>query len=243
MDMKNNGSAYKRIKGFTLVELIVVIAIIVILAGITNLVTQSFVKNARTEAANDKARLLFTGFQNILTQCEIKQDSSTLSYDSTNDHLADLGKVIISAKLYDGSIQYMQITDYPTGTGTVTPIGAAATKFVSGGLEWDPAKPLNYKGPLSKLANAMGGIVDTSFEGEVKIFIDYENYEVKSVVYRQLSDTDKNQTSFVINNSNLTTYGGWYCSYANRSDQETKYKSSGVLYGAYPFQSSLGITG
>ncbi|MDE6594568.1 MAG: prepilin-type N-terminal cleavage/methylation domain-containing protein [Oscillospiraceae bacterium] len=241
MDIKSSGSAYKRIKGFTLVELIVVIAIIVILAGITNLVTQSFVKNARTETANDKARLLFTGFQNVLTQCEIKQDSSALSYNDSN--VSNLGLAIISVKLYNGSIQYMQVDNYSLSGTTATSIGSAATKFTAGYLQWDPAKPLNYTGGLSKAANAIAGIVDTSFEGEAKIYIDYENYEVKSVVYRQLADSDKNQTSFVINTGDLTQYGSWYYGYADRQDQEAKYKSSGVLYGVYPFQKNLGIIG
>ncbi|MDE5741430.1 MAG: prepilin-type N-terminal cleavage/methylation domain-containing protein [Oscillospiraceae bacterium] len=234
MDMKNNDSAYRRIKGFTLVELIVVIAIITILAGIMNLVTQGFVRSARIETANDKAHLLFTGFQNILTQCEIKQDSSALSYDSSN--LSNLGFAIVSVKMYNGSIQCMQVENYETSG---TSIGAGATKFVSGGLQWDPAKPMNYAGSLSKLANEIVGIADTSFEGEAKIYIDYENYEVKSVVYRQLSDNEKNQTSFVIDESDLSVFVGWYYGYTDRSDQDTNYKNNGVLYGVYPFQSAL----
>lgn len=235
MDMKNKGSAYRRVKGFTLVELIVVIAIIVILMGVMNLVTQSFVRNARIETANDKAHLLFTGFQNILTQCEIKQDSSALSHDTTN--ISNISMAIVSVKLYNGSIQLLQIENYDSGGSS---IGASQVKFTSGQLQWSTAKALTYVGGLSKLANEIGSIVDLSFEGEAKIYIDYDNYEVSSVVYRQLGDTDKNQSSFVINESDLTQYG-WYYGYADRDDQDTNFGSSKILYGVYPFQEDLGI--
>lgn len=240
MDIKSSGSAYKRIKGFTLVELIVVIAIIVILAGITNLVTQSFVKNARTETANDKARLVFTGFQNILTQCEIKQDNSAISPKIESNAVVNdssLKRIIIEFKCYDGNIQCCKVTG-STGTGsTGTAVESKYNNHYTGSM-------LKYndggtKGS-SKLPNAIAGIIDSSFEGEAKVYIDYENYEVESVVYRQLSDSDKNQTTYVINDSNLTHYG-WYCGYADRQDQDAKYKSSGILYGAYPFQRDLGL--
>ncbi len=243
MDMKNNGSAYRRIKGFTLVELIIVMAIIVILAGIMSLVTQSFVRNARRETANDTAQLLFTGFQNVLTQCEIKQDSSAFAYDSTN--LFDLGRVIVSVKAYSGNIQVLKVENFKSDG---TDIGAADVEFTSGGLEWDTAKVSTYKGDLSKLANVILGVLDanSSFEGEAKIYIDYENFEVKSVVYKTISDDSRNQT---LNDDNfadgdLTGYGGdssddwWYYGYGTRGDQETAMEQH-PLYGVYPFQDAL----
>lgn len=239
MDKKNTGSAYRRIKGFTLVELIIVMAIIVILAGIMSLVTQSFVRNSRRETANDTAQLLFTGFQNILTQCEIKQDSSAFAFDSTNDHLADISRVIVSLKAYSGSIQALGVENYKSDG---TSIGDADVKFTSGGLEWDSGKVMTYKGSLSRLANEILGILDanSSFEGEAKIYIDYENFEVKSVVYKTISENSRTQT---LNSDNFadgdfTEYDDWYYGYDTRGDQETAMEQH-PLYGVYPFQDAL----
>lgn len=232
MDMKNKGSAYRRIKGFTLVELIVVMAIIVILAGVMNLATQGFIRSARRESANDNARLLFTGFQNVLTQCEIKQDNSAISPSFAND--STLKNITIEFKAYNGNVQCFSINS--SGTGQY-----GSTGFQGGMMKYTDAA--GATAGVSNLPNAIAGIIDSTFEGEAKVYIDYENFEVKSVVYKPMTADNKNTT---LNNDNfsdgsLTLYSSGsisYYTYYDASAQETAY-DSGPLYGVYPYQENI----
>ncbi len=130
----------------------------------------------------------------------------------------------------------MEVENTDTSGST---IGTGDATFSSGSLEWDSSKPLTYTGDLSKLANEIWGIIDNTFEGEAKLYIDYENYEVKAAVYKSLTDSQKNQTSFTIEESNLTAYSSWYYGYNDGTAQSQKLDDDGVLYGVYPFQSAL----
>lgn len=236
MNMKKNGSAYRRIKGFTLVELVVVMAIIAVLAGVMSLATQGFIRTARRESANDKARLLFTGFQNILTQCEIKQDNSAISPTFSNSNSdPTLKSITIGFKAYNGNVQCFSIN----GTGT----GQYGTSGFEGGM----MKYTDASGAIagvSNLPNAIAGIIDGTFEGEAKVYIDYENFEVKSVVYKPMTEADKNTT---LNNDNFsngsltsysTTGGITYYTYYDGSAHDTA-ADNGSIYGVYPYQESL----
>ena len=227
MDIKNNGSACKRIKGFTLVELVVVMAIIAILAGVMNLATQGFIRSSRRESANDNARLLFTGFQNIVTQCEIKQDNTVISPSFAND--TTLTSIVISLKIYDGNVQKIDIN----GTSTVY-----GTDYTGNSFKYSDAVSGSNK---SKLPNEIMGIIDNTFEGEVKVYIDYANFEVKSVVYKPMLEANRNTTINDFSDGNLSTYssgGVSYLTYFDGSAQETAYDNH-PLYGVYPFQANL----
>lgn len=227
MDMKNNGSAYKRIKGFTLVELIVVIAIISILAGVINLATQGFIRNARRETANDNARLLFTGFQDILTQCEIKQDNSTVSPTFTND--TTLTNIVIQFKAYNGEVQSYVINGMGTGVLNSDYTGSMVTTY----------KDVTADSKKSKLPAAIANIIDNSFEGEASVYIDYVNFEVKSVVFKPMTDGERNNT-YVIDTSDLDANpSGYGLSFENTVNQEAKYDNAGKLYGVYPFWDNM----
>lgn len=241
MDIKNNGSAYRRIKGFTLVELIIVIAIIAILAGVINLATQGFVRNARRETANDKAQAIFTGFQNIVTQSEIKQNSDLFSNDRSNT--SGLKNAVVTFSMWNADV-HTGLTVVSTYKNGAVKDGEEAN-WIKGDTTALAGSTVTRGEMYEKMRAEILNIVDSSFEGGVKIYIDYENYEVKSVIYQPLI----NGKPQLIVEDLYKKYSDWYYGLDDSDNEEKLWECKkvdgaanapehAVQCGVYPYQTA-----
>ena len=101
-------------KGFTIVELVVVIAVIAILAAVMIPTFSGVTQNAKDAARDADAKTLYS--QYIAEQAELKQDPAEDLYikvvDGTNTYYYEVA---------DGVLNLVETTTQPTGTPVIYP--------------------------------------------------------------------------------------------------------------------------
>ncbi|MDE5885874.1 MAG: prepilin-type N-terminal cleavage/methylation domain-containing protein [Oscillospiraceae bacterium] len=111
--MKRQKTNYPRVKGFTLIELIIVIAIIGILAGILAPTMSTYYMKSRIKSANANAKMVYNAAQTAV-QKYISRDRTALASEKSDFN----GTILISYNGTDHSISWR--TGYDAASTTAT---------------------------------------------------------------------------------------------------------------------------
>ncbi len=137
----------KYLKGFTLVELMVVLAIVAVLAGALIPSMSYFIRNARLKTTNAQAKVVFNAALTVSQEYEAKNINvlnlkdgvlktglpssvtidSMKKYDSVNEHIADIMQKRVNKKVKsDDSESCVWAVKYENKGGTFPVLTAAA---------------------------------------------------------------------------------------------------------------------
>lgn len=175
--------ANKTKKGFTLMELIIVLAIMGILLAIIVPSWGYFIRRARERSANAKAKVVFNAAQTEVTRLGAKERPlNNVVHDSTSD--TDYVTNKIQPQIYMGDYKLKDRTKEDSSTNR---------EYFDFYFYWDGHEGRHYKadGTLAdatendaRFARSLNSIIGT--EGTYKIYV--KNYNVVSVVYSDFVD-------------------------------------------------------
>jgi prepilin-type N-terminal cleavage/methylation domain-containing protein len=202
----------KLLKGFTLIEMIVVIAIIGVLFTTMTFAVSLIVRDTNIEAANTSARDALTYVQNWLIDLEVKN----IDLDVMVDYTPTAG---------DGYFQIVSSNITPSSTGNVTLVAGnpfSATAFSEATLT--PA--------MEDRLNALSKTIPQSFNGKWRVIVNADDYTA-TLAYWQKGDIAANH---VLGTSG--TLFSWMQNQAGfdiqMSDQRTINAADGIFLGIYP---------
>ncbi len=170
------------LKAFTLMELVIVIAIVAVLLSMTTFFANGYINDAKQLTRNEQAELIYTNATNMLVDLEISQDLQqiTASYVDEAKKANLISNMVIFTDFDNGKINLTKgITVQPvfkTNTLSVQ-TNPAAKQLLS--TSTDEAELRTYKYLESMLTESL----QKDFNGSVYIAIDVENYNVQSSIY------------------------------------------------------------
>lgn len=171
----------KNKKGFTIVELVIVIAVIAILAAVLIPTFTTVTANARASAAQSQAK---NAQESVLGNTEGTMPENTLfAISNDNDSRAEYFFVIKDRKLDSAKVESLDGKAYPAGTDNTYNVFVTADRF-SGELD------------ATKLAS-----IKTNVDGLLKDVLDYK-YSGKT----KESDTTNEGTWTAVNDAHNNDY-------------------------------------
>ncbi|MDE6763952.1 MAG: type II secretion system GspH family protein [Oscillospiraceae bacterium] len=217
----------KKLRGFTLIEMLVVIAIIAILAGMISLAMGGFQRDARMEATRNRAQSVYLGLQNVVSQCEIKQNAETFDNVAlTGGTPNNIDKITYCTVCF--TIQNAQLSN-EVHVKTETNGGTNGNSDVT---------LASHANGYKKVSKAITDNISLTEDGTYIVYIDMANFTIDSVLYFEVpmdySDAVSAATSF----SDIGSSSTQGKTLSSLIDQRTKF-DSGVYVGAYPFASAV----
>lgn len=164
-------------KGFTLMELIIVIAIMGILIAILVPAWGYFMRRAHERSANAKAKVVFNAAQTEATRMSIRERTYVNTFNTSSNASE---KEAANRNIYMGDGDFYYYWDGNSGS-IVNASGGNVLNSVS-----DNAKKTFMQRADAKFTVALNGI--TKGEGVYKIYI--HNYNVQSVFYTDMATSN-----------------------------------------------------
>lgn len=194
----------RKLKGFTIIELMVVIAILAVLSSIGVPAALTWIRDAKIRDANEEARLVYSAVQDYLTELEIKNIDVKASGASTGEML-----------MYSCS----------TAPGMPEPISGASRDQIA---EYGVITDSTANGIIKDVGIDLSGALGTEFEGVWAVKFNTDTYTViESYWTPYINGSDPTNPP---PQTDVTAAEA----FENGTAQESYYNENGIVIGKFP---------